>query len=51
MKQNYRVGADIGGTFTDLIIVNNETGAFTIGKTLTTPDDPSPRSKKCCSKR
>lgn len=41
MKQNYRVGADIGGTFTDLIIVNNETGAFTIGKTLTTPDDPS----------
>lgn len=41
MKQNYRVGADIGGTFTDLIVVNNETGAFTIGKVLTTPDDPS----------
>jgi N-methylhydantoinase A len=41
MQQHYRVGADIGGTFTDLIIVNNETGAFTIGKVLTTPDDPS----------
>lgn len=41
MTQQYRVGADIGGTFTDLIIVNNETGAFTIGKVLTTPDDPS----------
>ncbi|MEM7130599.1 MAG: hydantoinase/oxoprolinase family protein [Chloroflexota bacterium] len=39
--QNYRVGADIGGTFTDLIVVNNETGAFSIGKVLTTPDDPS----------
>ncbi|MEM7348267.1 MAG: hydantoinase/oxoprolinase family protein, partial [Chloroflexota bacterium] len=41
MTQKYRVGADIGGTFTDLIIVDNETGAFAIGKTLTTPDDPS----------
>ena len=39
--QKYRVGADIGGTFTDLIIVNTETGEFSIGKTLTTPDDPS----------
>ena len=37
MIQKYRVGADIGGTFTDLIIVNSETGEFTIGKTLTTP--------------
>ena len=41
MKQPYRVGVDIGGTFTDLIIVNSETGEFTIGKTLTTPHDPS----------
>ncbi len=41
MTQKYRVGADIGGTFTDLIIVNQETGAFSIGKTLTTPSDPS----------
>ena len=39
--QKYRVGADIGGTFTDLIVVDNETGAFSIGKVLTTPDDPS----------
>ncbi len=41
MTQKYRVGADIGGTFTDLIIVNQETGEFSIGKTLTTPSDPS----------
>ena len=41
MNQKYRVGADIGGTFTDLIIVNTETGEFSIGKTLTTPHDPS----------
>jgi N-methylhydantoinase A len=36
-----RAGVDIGGTFTDLIVVDGETGAYTIGKTLTTPKDPS----------
>lgn len=41
MTQRYRVGADIGGTFTDLIIVDGETGGFSISKVLTTPDDPS----------
>jgi N-methylhydantoinase A len=40
-SQAYRVGLDIGGTFTDLIVVNDETGAFAVGKTLTTPHDPS----------
>src|SRR5215468_5812338 len=37
----YRVGVDIGGTFTDLIVVDDESGAFAVGKTLTTPHDPS----------
>ncbi|MCX6049246.1 MAG: hydantoinase/oxoprolinase family protein [Chloroflexi bacterium] len=41
MTQHYRVGVDIGGTFTDLIVVHEETGAFAVGKVLTTPDDPS----------
>jgi N-methylhydantoinase A len=41
MEQPYRIGVDIGGTFTDLIVVNQETGAFAVGKVLTTPDDPS----------
>ncbi len=41
MSQHYRAGADIGGTFTDLIVVDSRTGAFHIGKTLTTVDDPS----------
>lgn len=36
----YRVGVDIGGTFTDLLLVGNE-GQAVIGKTLTTLDDPS----------
>jgi len=37
----HRVGVDIGGTFTDLVLVNDATGKFTVAKTLTTPDDPS----------
>ena len=36
-----RVGVDIGGTFTDLLLVDDQTGAITVGKSLTTPSDPS----------
>ena len=36
----YRVGIDIGGTFTDLLLVGAD-GSAVIGKTLTTPGDPS----------
>src|SRR5690349_15221822 len=36
-----RAGVDIGGTFTDLIVYDTVSGAFVVGKTLTTPDDPS----------
>jgi N-methylhydantoinase A len=37
----YRLGCDIGGTFTDFVLLDEETGAFEMGKVLTTPDDPS----------
>ena len=36
----YRVAIDIGGTFTDMLLVG-EDGSAVIGKTLTTPADPS----------
>ena len=36
-----RVGVDIGGTFTDFIVLSESSGEFYIGKRLTTPDDPS----------
>ena len=36
----YRVGVDIGGTFTDLLLVADD-GRTVIRKTLTTPGDPS----------
>jgi N-methylhydantoinase A len=38
---SYRAGVDIGGTFTDLILVDDATGELTVGKVLTTPNDPS----------
>jgi N-methylhydantoinase A len=37
----YRAGVDIGGTFTDLLLLDEHTGEMIIGKILTTPDDPS----------
>ena len=32
-----RVGIDIGGTFTDLVLVDDATGAISVSKVLTTP--------------
>ena len=39
--QYYRLGCDIGGTFTDFVLLNDQTGELTINKCLTTPKDPS----------
>ena len=36
-----RVGVDVGGTFTDLIYVDDEAGKILVHKLPTTPDDPS----------
>jgi N-methylhydantoinase A len=36
-----RVGVDIGGTFTDLIVVDDQTGDFIVNKILSSPQDPS----------
>jgi N-methylhydantoinase A/oxoprolinase/acetone carboxylase beta subunit len=36
-----RLGVDVGGTFTDLIYVDDESGAITVHKIPTTPADPS----------
>src|SRR5205814_8949368 len=37
----YRVGVDIGGTFTDFVLVHEATGTMHFAKELTTPRDPS----------
>ena len=38
---SYRLGVDIGGTFTDLALFDERTSGMTIHKLLTTPDDPA----------
>ncbi len=37
----YRLGCDIGGTFTDVVLLNTHTNTLHAGKVLTTPEDPS----------
>jgi N-methylhydantoinase A/oxoprolinase/acetone carboxylase beta subunit len=37
----YRLGIDIGGTFTDFALIDDETGKVAVNKALTTPHDPS----------
>lgn len=37
----FRLGVDIGGTFTDFALVNDDTGKVSVNKCLTTPHDPS----------
>jgi N-methylhydantoinase A len=40
-EKSHRAGIDIGGTFTDLVLIDDASGERAIGKVLTTPDDPS----------
>ncbi len=37
----YRFGFDIGGTFTDFVLIDNESGQIHSYKTLTTPHEPA----------
>jgi N-methylhydantoinase A len=41
MAPRFRLGIDIGGTFTDATLINEDTGEIHIGKVSTTPRDPS----------
>ena len=38
---SYRLGIDIGGTFTDFALVDDSSGKVMVNKCLTTPHDPS----------
>ncbi|MEA3230535.1 MAG: hydantoinase/oxoprolinase N-terminal domain-containing protein, partial [Thermodesulfobacteriota bacterium] len=40
-KGTFRLGCDIGGTFTDFVLVDSETGEIHTHKCLTTLTDPS----------
>ena len=41
MERKYRIGIDIGGTFTDFVVFDASTGYLLGFKVLTTPEDPS----------
>jgi 5-oxoprolinase (ATP-hydrolysing)/N-methylhydantoinase A len=41
MSGSYRIGLDIGGTFTDVVLVHDPSGAIRAHKVLTTPRDPA----------
>src|SRR5690606_14933082 len=43
---NYRLGVDVGGTFTDVVMVAEETGEILVTKVPSVPHDPS---KGCLS--
>jgi N-methylhydantoinase A len=41
MSSRYALGVDVGGTFTDLVLIRLDDGAMTTHKVPSTPDDPS----------
>src|SRR5271163_4837321 len=41
MSPRYRIGIDIGGTFTDFILLDTTRAEIRLHKCLTTPRDPS----------
>ena len=38
---SHRLGVDIGGTFTDFALVDDDSGTLLLHKQLTSPEDPS----------
>ena len=41
VSPRYRIGFDIGGTFTDFVLADADVGTIRLHKCLTTPEDPS----------
>ncbi len=41
MPDSYRLGIDVGGTFTDAVLLSEKTGELHIAKVPSTPEDPS----------
>jgi len=39
MSDRYRIAVDVGGTFTDIVVLNETTGRLTIDKASTTPEN------------
>ena len=48
--ETFRVGIDVGGTFTDGVIININTGEFEVSKVPTTPEDPAQGFLHCITR-
>src|ERR1051325_5644933 len=42
MSSRYRLGVDVGGTFTDATLIDETTGEIRVGKVPSTPGDRAP---------
>ena len=40
-QRKYRIGVDTGGTFTDVVLVEENSGKILVAKVPTVPSDPS----------
>jgi N-methylhydantoinase A len=53
IMMSYRLGVDVGGTFTDLLVIDEKTGRTARAKVPSTPQDPSlaviDGAKKLCA--
>jgi N-methylhydantoinase A len=49
-RRPWRIGIDVGGTFTDGLLWNAETGAVAATKVLSTPDDPGRAFLAACER-
>ena len=47
MQQGFRLGIDVGGTFTDAILIDEKSGEINMAKVLSTPKDPSEGFLSC----
>ena len=47
VEEFYRFGVDIGGTFTDCVVISETSGAMWLDKVLTTKADPSDGFMEC----
>ena len=53
-RRDWRLAVDIGGTFTDVVLLDAVSGAVVVEKMLTTPADPLDgvrhgRHRSCCA--